>query len=407
MNTTSKPNLGGFRFAASLALVAVLGPSAIDMYLASMPEIATQLSVPYSSVQLTLTVFLMAMGLGQLIFGPIVDAIGRRRPLLAALLVFALASLWASQSASIGSLLTSRFVQGLAAALTLVVVMSSVRDVAKGARAAQLFALLMTIEGLAPVLAPTVGGYVDVHFGWRGVMIVLSAMGLVALLNTIFALPETLPRELRIPLSVSTGIKTYARIGRDKQFLLPALALSSAFFFLFIYIAGASLVYQQHFGLTPDRFGLVFGATGVAVLLGAVTSGRLVKRYGVARLAVGGSFAMAVGAFLALVSAATSLGLPCIVLGMFVAMWGLGVAESTLMSMAMASQHSALGSTAALLGAFQLTISAAATPIAGKIVMLGTEQWLAFILASAGVLVVLTWLSARQAPTSLIELAAH
>lgn len=407
MTHSPEGGTGSFRFAASLALIAVLGPSATDMYLASMPEIAAQLGVPYARVQLTLTVFLLAMGLGQLVFGPIVDTFGRRRPLLAGLLVFALASFWASQTGAIGGLLASRFVQGLAAALTLVVVMSSVRDVAKGARAAQLFALLMTIEGLAPVLAPAVGGIVDVHYGWRGVMVVLGAMGVLALLNTAVALPETLPPAQRLPLRAASVAATYARIARDRQFLLPALALSAAFFFLFVYIAGASLVYQQRFGLTPDRFGLVFGATGIAVLLGAVTSARLVKRHGVARLAMAGACAMAAGALVAAIASATPLGLPGIVLGMFIAMWGLGVAESTLMSLAMGSQHTALGSTAALLGAFQLTISSAATPLAGRIVDLGTQPWLVFMLLSGGVVIALTRMSARQVPADLAELAGH
>nr|WP_312990000.1 multidrug effflux MFS transporter [Comamonas koreensis] len=407
MTTDTHLPASGLRFAASLALIAVLGPSATDMYLASMPEIATELAVPYAQVQLTLTVFLLAMGLGQLLFGPIVDAFGRRRPLLAGLLAFALASFWASQASSIGILLTSRFVQGLAGALTLVVVMSSVRDVAKGARAAQLFALLMTIEGLAPVLAPAVGGYVDVHYGWRGVMVVLGAMGLLVLLNTAMTLPETLPRAARLPLRLRSVASTYLHIASDRQFLLPALALSSAFFVLFIYIAGASLVYQQRFGLSPDRFGLVFGATGVAVLMGAVTSGKLVQRAGVARLAVIGALLMVAGSGLALAAAAAQLGLPGIVLGMFLAMWGLGMAEATLMSMAMGSQHSALGSTAALLGAFQLSISSAATPLAGKVVVLGTTPWLAFMLLASVVLLLLTRLSARQAPATLHALAGH
>lgn len=407
MTQDSNPPGSGLRFAASLALIAVLGPSATDMYLASMPEIASELAVPYAQVQLTLTVFLLAMGLGQLLFGPIVDAFGRRRPLLAGLLAFALASLWASQAPSIGVLLTSRFVQGLAGALTLVVVMSSVRDVAKGARAAQLFALLMTIEGLAPVLAPAVGGYVDVHYGWRGVMLVLAAMGLLVLLNSAIALPETLPRAARLPLRLHSVASTYARIACDRSFLLPALALSSAFFVLFIYIAGASLVYQQRFGLSPDRFGLVFGATGVAVLLGAMSSGKLVQRAGVARLALTGALLMVAGSGLALAAAAAQLGLPGIVLGMFIAMWGLGMAEATLMSMAMGSQHSALGSTAALLGAFQLSISSAATPLAGKVVVLGTTPWLAFMLLASALLLLLTRLSARQAPATLNALAGH
>lgn len=144
----------GFKFLASLALITVLGPSAIDMYLASMPDMAAEPGASSASIQLTLTVFLLAMGFGQLIFGPIIDALGRRRPLLIGISCFIICSVWAAYVTSFDTLLCVRFFQGLAASLTLVVAISSVRDVATGTDAAKLFALLMTIEGLAPVLAP-------------------------------------------------------------------------------------------------------------------------------------------------------------------------------------------------------------------------------------------------------------
>jgi DHA1 family bicyclomycin/chloramphenicol resistance-like MFS transporter len=398
----------GLRLALSLGLVAVLGPAGIDMYLASMPEMAQQMNSSYASVQLSLTVFLLAMGAGQLLFGPLVDMVGRRRPLLAGIVLFIVAALWTSQASTVNELLVARFLQGMGAALTLVVALSTVRDVAEGVRATQLFALLMTIEGLAPVLAPALGGVIDAHFGWRAVMLTLAALGGVALLNTLFFLPETLPVSKR---SAPSGVmRTYLRIASDRQFLLPALALAAAFFFLFAYIGGAALVYQQTYGLAPDTFGLVFGATGSAVLFGAVTSARLVARHGVSRLGVAGTAAMLVGALIALASAMSGPSLAGVVAGMFVAMFGLGIAESTLMSMAMASQQRALGSTAALLGAFQLTIASAATPLAGALAQIGAVPWLTFLCA-LGLLVSLLALLARASARGNIHdgrsLAAH
>jgi DHA1 family bicyclomycin/chloramphenicol resistance-like MFS transporter len=263
----------------------------------------------------------------------------------------------------------------------------------------------MTIEGLAPVLAPALGGVIDAHFGWRAVMLALAALGGVALLNTLFFLPETLPASKR---SAPSGVmRTYLRIASDRQFLLPALALAAAFFFLFAYIGGAALVYQQTYGLAPDTFGLVFGATGSAVLLGALTSARLVARHGVSRLGVAGTAAMLAGAVIALASAMSGPGLAGVVAGMFVAMFGLGVAESTLMSMAMASQQRALGSTAALLGAFQLTIASAATPLAGALAQTGAVPWLMFLCALGLLVLFLARASARGNMHDARSLAAH
>ncbi|WP_308920477.1 Bcr/CflA family efflux MFS transporter [Janthinobacterium sp. J1-1] len=405
MQQHTLPRTGSFGLAASLALVAVLGPAGIDMYLASMPAMARELHTSYANVQLSLTVFLLAMGMGQLLCGPLTDMLGRRRPLLAGIALYIAAALWAAQAGQLHILLLARLLQGLGAALTLVVVMSMVRDVADGVRAAQLFALLMTIVGLAPVLAPAVGGMLDAHYGWRAVMLALASLGALTLLNSALFLPETLPAAKRVP---PTGaLRTYARIALDRAFLLPALALAASFFFLFAYIGGASLVYQHDFGLPADTFGLVFGATGVAVLLGAMASGRLVGRYGVLRLSVAGACAMLGGAVLALAAAALGLGLPGVLPGLFLALGGLGVAEATLMAIAMGSQQRALGSTAALLGAIQMTISSLATPVAAGLAQLGPLPWLLFLTAAGLLVSWLTLVSARSCPLQTASLPLH
>lgn len=403
-HTLSHP-AAGFRLAASLALVAILGPTGIDMYLASMPAMAQELHTSYANIQLSLTVFLLALGGGQLLCGPLTDMLGRRRPLLAGIAVYIVAALCAAQADSLAALLLARLLQGLGAALTLVVVMSMVRDVADGVRAAQLFALLMTIVGLAPVLAPAAGGLLDAHFGWRSVMLALAALGFAALCNSALLLPETLAPARR--MAPKGALHTYRRIAGERAFLLPALSLSASFFFLFAYIGGASLVYQSNFGLPADRFGLVFGATGIAVLIGAMASGRLVGRHGVARLGVAGTLAMLGGAVLALLGAWAGLGVAGVAPGMFIALLGLGVAEAALMAMAMASQTRALGSTAALLGALQMMISATATPLAASLAERGPLPWLLFLTAS-GVLV--SWLAlvnARCDQVARPALASH
>ena len=405
MQQHTLPRASSFGLAASLALVAVLGPAGIDMYLASMPAMARELHTSYANVQLSLTVFLLAMGMGQLLCGPLTDMLGRRRPLLAGIAVYIVAALWAAQADRLQVLLLARLLQALGAALTLVVVMSMVRDVAEGVQAAPLFALLMTIVGLAPVLAPAVGGMLDAHYGWRAVMLALAGLGALTLLNSALFLPETLPAAKRVP---PTGaLRSYARIALDRSFLLPALALAASFFFLFAYIGGASLVYQHDFGLPADTFGLVFGATGVAVLLGAMASGRLVGRYGVLRLSLAGACAMLGGAMLALAAATLGLGLPGVLPGLFLALGGLGVAEATLMAIAMGSQQRALGSTAALLGAIQMTISGMATPVAASLAQLGPLPWLLFLTAAGLLVSWLTLVSARSCPLQTASLPLH
>ncbi|HGL5836798.1 TPA: multidrug effflux MFS transporter [Serratia marcescens] len=385
------------RLSASLALITILGPSAIDMYLASLPDMAQELKASFTHIQLTLTVFLVAMGLGQLISGPIIDAMGRRRPLLFAILIFSVCSIWASWAVTIQMLLYARFMQGLAASMTLVVAISTVRDVSSGTQAAKLFALLMTIEGLAPVLAPAIGGFVDTHAGWRAVMLVLASMGLLAFVNSWFNLPESLPSANRQPLNLVMVLRRYSRLLSDAGFMMPALSLSAAFFFLFIYIGGAPIIYQQHYHLQPDTFGLVFGGTGVAVLLGAISAGHRVTFKSVPSVARQGVILMAVGAVIAGICNMSFVGLPGVITGMFIAMFGLGVAEATLMSMTMSTQKTALGSAAAVLGALQLMLSATATPLAGYLSSQSSAHWLGFMSLFGIVVVILTVLTIRAA----------
>lgn len=395
------------RFAASLAVIGALGPSAVDMYLASLPDIAQEYARSYTQVQLTLTVFLLAMGAGQLLFGPVVDTLGRRRPLLVGLLVFILSSFLAAVAPSLEWLLLARFVQGLGSALTLVVIMSMVRDVAEGARAAQIFALLMTIEGLAPVIAPALGGFLSVHFGWRAIMLVLAALGAAVWLNSFLVLKETLAPEKRLSFQPRAIARTYKYIAADPGFLRPALAVAAVFFFLFAYIGGAALVYQAHFGLSASSFGYVFGGSGVAILLGAISAGRLVSRFGLGTLSQLGAACMLLGAALTLVSAMMAAPLGAVVAGVVLSLFGLGLCESTLMALAMASQERALGSTAALLGALQLMISSSATPLAGAAVESGLLDWAVLLLLSALVVWGLTGWATRNAALASKSMAGH
>ncbi|THU01987.1 multidrug effflux MFS transporter [Lampropedia puyangensis] len=389
--------------AVSLGLIMVLGPASIDMYLPSMPEMAQQFGTEFSAMQLTLTVFLLAMGAGQLLFGPVIDAFGRRWPLLIALVVYALTSAWAAMATSVESLIFARFIQGLASSLAIVTAMSSVRDVTEGVIAAQLFALLMTIQGIGPVLAPAFGGVVGSAWGWRAVFYVLAALGLLVLLNTIFRMRETLPVHKRSNLQLGTVLRTYVSILSSAAFVLPALSLSLVFFFLFFYIGGASYTYQANYGVTPRSFGLIFGATGIAVLLGAMGSAKLVARFKIEKLALLGVLGLLVGAVVSTVSAFTGVGLIGVAAGMFIALCGLGIGEATLMAIALATRNTALGASAAILGAFPLLLGAAATPLAAIVAERGAVQWLLALVAIGIVASGLTWVSVRRVAKSGVQ----
>ncbi|QIC70611.1 multidrug effflux MFS transporter [Acinetobacter indicus] len=390
-------NSVGLKFTISLAIIVALGPAAIDMYLASMPNMAKDLNTSYASTQITLTVFLIFMGLGQLFFGPWSDAIGRKKPLLIGLITYIGASIWAALASNLESLIFARAVQGIGASMAIVVVMSMVRDLTEGAAAAQLYALLNTIVALGPIVAPAIGGVIGAHYGWRGVMFALGGLGIVVLVNTVCTLKESLAVKDRIKLNISSITKIYLNILKNKIFTFNLLALSAVYFFLFAYIGGSAFVYQTNYGLSTEQFGLVFGLTSISLVLGASSSAFFVKKMSIIRLAMIGALVMLVGSVTCIVMHIFNIGLIGTVFGIALGLFGLGILEATLMAIAMESQKVALGSSAALLGAVPMLLSSTATPIAGQLVEVDTLYWLTLLGAIGPLIMLLVFIGARNA----------
>lgn len=388
----------GLKLTISLAIIVALGPAAIDMYLASMPNMAQDLNTSYASTQITLTVFLIFMGLGQLIFGPLSDAVGRKIPLLFGLITYIAASIWAALAFNLENLIFARALQGIGASMAIVVVMSMVRDIAEGAVAAQLYALLNTIVALGPIVAPAIGGVIGAHYGWRGVMIALGVLGILVFVNTLCTLKESLATKDRIKLNMRSITKNYWSILKNRTFSFNLLALSAVYFFLFSYIGGSSFVYQTGYGLSTEQFGLVFGLTSISLILGASSSAYFVKKMDISRLAMIGALVMMIGSATCIMMYMLNVGLIGIVTGIALGLFGLGVLEATLMAIAMDSQQTALGSSAALLGAIPMLLSSTATPIAGHLVEVDTFYWLILLSTIGPLILFLVFMGTRQVP---------
>ena len=363
----------------SLAAVVALGPAAIDMYLASMPQMSTDLKVSYAATQWTLTIFLMTMGLGQLIFGPLSDAYGRRKPLILGIVTYMIAAWMASIATSLEWLITARLFQGLGAATAIVVVMSMVRDVTEEQQAAQLYALLNSIVALGPIIAPAIGGVIGAHYGWQGIMLFLAGLGTLVMINSVFNIPETLQTYQRERIALKSIFLVYINILKQRFFLLQLLALSAVFFFLFAYIGGSSFIYQNNYGLSVEQFGLVFGLTSISLIVGASLSAYLVKKIPLSKLAYLGAFCMSIAGFVCLIAEFFSFGLLGIVSGIACALLGLGILEATIMALAMNSQAQNLGASAALLGAIPMVLASIATPIAGVLVEVHALYWVSLL----------------------------
>ena len=376
-------------FLLALAAVLGVGPFAVDMYLASLPAIGADFAAPSWTVQLTLTGYLVMLGAGQLVAGPVTDACGRRRPLLAGLVVFVAGCLVAAAAPSMAVLVAARMVQGAGAALAFVVINSAVRDRVTGDAATRAFAVLVTVTSVIPMISPAVGGWVSEFGGWRPVFLVLALIGVTALAVVLRWLPESLPAERRTPLAFVPVLRAYAGHLRSRRMLVPLAALAGTFVYLFSYLGGASYVYQDHYGVGESDFGMIFGVTGLASVLGAVMGHRLAYRMSTGRLGVFGMAVMIAGGVLATAAAVLTDSLFLVVLSVGFGLLGLGACEPAFMSLCMTSATTNTGTASALLGATQFLSGALTTALIAFPAVAAPWAWTGSMLGIAALSMVL------------------
>jgi DHA1 family bicyclomycin/chloramphenicol resistance-like MFS transporter len=375
--TGSEPAVGEGRGAATVVrrrwvLVVVLGalstfgPLSMDMYLPSLPTIATDLQAGTSTVQLSLTACVAGLALGQLVAGPLSDSLGRRRPLLFGLAGFVVASVLCAFSPSIHVLLALRLVQGLCGATGLVIARAIVRDLHSGVAAARFFSRLMLVSGLAPILAPLVGGQLLRVTTWRGVFVFLALVGAFIFLAALFGAPETRPAGSRRPQGLGGTAATFGRLLRDPHLIGYALAGGLGFATLFAYISGSSFVIQDIYGASPQLFSAVFAANALGLALLGQVNGLLVGRFSPRRLMTVGLLLNGAAALAVLAGVAANLhGLAPLLVPLFCVVCSQGLIMPNSIALAMQSHPEAAGTASALLGAIQFTLGAIVAPLVG------------------------------------------
>lgn len=249
-----------------LGALITLGPLTIDMYLPALPKIGEELSVSSSVAQLTLTGTLAGLALGQLVVGSLSDSLGRRRPLLAGIVLHMAASVLCFLAPNIAVLGIARGLQGMGASAAAVVAIAVVGDLYSGNTAATVMSRLMLVLGVAPVLAPSLGAAVLLKASWRWVFVALVILAGLLLVMAALALPETLPTSHRRPLKVGGIMRTYGRLLHDARFVILVLVAALGMSGLFAYISAAPFVLQGRYGLDQQMFAAVFAAGAVALI---------------------------------------------------------------------------------------------------------------------------------------------
>jgi MFS transporter, DHA1 family, multidrug resistance protein len=348
----------------ALGLLSAFGPISLDLYLPSLPRITHDLATTAGATQLTLSGSLAGLAVGQLLIGPLSDRIGRRRPLLAGLTGFAVLSVLCAFAPSIGVLVVARIAQGLCGAAGLVLARAIVRDAYPDARIADVFSMLMLVNGLAPVIAPLVGGALLHVLPWRGLFAILAAVGVALGGLSVAALPETLPPERRHQGGLSTLLRAAREMSREPLFRSATTVVVLASAGLFSYISLSSLVLQSRFHLSASEFSLVFALNSVAIVLGGRVSWLLLRRMPASPVLGIGLITMAAGSVSGLIGSMLDLGLPALLASLFVAIGSIGLVLPNATALALLRHGRNAGTASALLGALQYAVGALAGPVA-------------------------------------------
>lgn len=351
-------------FVVVMGFLTMFGPMAIDMYLPALPAIGADLNADQAAVQMTLSIFLIGYGAGQLLWGPLGDRYGRKGPAAVGVALFILASAGCALAPDIWSLTAWRFLHGVGACAAPVIARAMVRDSFDRDRGASVMSLMMLVMGVAPMLAPLAGGQVLDHVGWRGIFWCLCVFGLLAGLGLLTV------KETARPAGNRSGglLSNYALLLLDRRFM--GYALSSGFVFagMFAYISGTPFVYIEHFGVAPEHFGFLFGVNVVALMIANVVNSRLVLRFGVDRMMGWGILATAgIGAVLIITGGFGIGGVFGVAVPLFFYLGALGLVGANGMAGSLAAFPHMAGTASSLSGALQLTIGAIAGGIVGAL----------------------------------------
>ena len=388
---------GSFALTLLLALLTGIGPLSTDMYVPSLPAIGSALHASTEQVQLTISSYLLGFATGQILYGPISDRLGRKPVIMVALVLYGIGSIVCATTQSIEMLAAVRFVQALGGAGAIVLARAVVRDLYSGVRAGRELSLMGAITGIAPIIAPVIGGALQTLFGWRATFVVLVVFAGIVGSTAARLLPETLKYPMAGPFSLTAINTLYRLVLVHPGFLANLAILTTTFIGLFAWISGAPIVMQSaSYGLTPFAFGVTFAVVAAGYIAGTFIAARVMMRLGLDRVIGIGSVAMACGGLI--MAAVVALGLAHVlwfVGAMTIYLVGLGLAMPATMAGALTPFPDRAGTASSVMG-FTQQFGAAITAAAVGF-YLGHSAWpVASVVAIMGSVTFLVWLLTRE-----------
>ncbi len=352
-------------FAITLGLMAGLGPLCIDLYLPALPQLSGSLHISTAVAQLSLTAGLLGLGLGQLLFGPMSDKYGRTGPLALSLLVLFLASVGCSMAQNIDQLLVARLFQGLGGAGGAVLSRAIARDMYHGHELTRFFALLMLVNGVAPIAAPVMGGLLMSLMNWRGIFLVLAGISVLLFILSRLRIHESLAHEHRSQGSVLSAWAALGQVITHRSFMGFCLTQGFMMAGMFAYIGSSPFVLQQLYGMSPQTFSLCFALNGLGLIIASQTSARLSRHFGEYSVLKGGLTLAFVASLCLFIAGLSHAPLAVVLLALFFSIASNAVISTTASSLAMQSQGKRAGSASAVIGVTMFTLGSLSVPVTG------------------------------------------
>jgi DHA1 family bicyclomycin/chloramphenicol resistance-like MFS transporter len=377
------------RQTATLSLISSLGPFQFDMYLPALPALMIYLNTTDTMVQLTITASLLGMASGQLFVGPVIDALGRRRPLLIAMSVFILASIACLLATDVTWMIIARYVLGFSAAAGFVINNAFIRDVATGQNASRLYSTQAAISSLAPVVAPLVGGQLLLLGDWHVVFIFLTGLGAAVLAMAAWLMPETLPVEKRTQLSFKTTFASWGEIFRDRRFVAMAVTGGLLFGQVCVFIAGAPFALQDGFNLTPTEYTYAFAAVTIVMFSANAVNRSLLKRFAsITLLRYGLSQSIFAALFMTTMNVFNLHTLATSIIGFALSISAMGFCMANMLGLAMRDHAARAGTAAGLIGFTNSLGGAIAAPLTSLFFgldIVGVTLFMSILLVTAAV----------------------
>ncbi|WP_407314900.1 multidrug effflux MFS transporter [Pseudomonas sp. nanlin1] len=370
-----------------LGAISAFGPLAIDFYLPGFPAMALAFGTDEKHIQATLAAYFLGLSIGQLLYGPIADRFGRRKPLLFGVALFTLGSLACAFAPTLDLLIGARFIQALGGCAGMVLARAIVSDKCDAVASAKVFSQLMLVMGLAPILAPMLGGVLVNTWGWQWIFILLSLFSASALAAIALGLPESMPaHQPRQPLS--GALKQYVSLLSDRVFVGHALTGGIAMAGMFAYIAGSPFVFIKLYGVPAEHYGWLFGSNAAGFILVAQINARLLAKYGPAFLLSRTVWIyLAGGITLLAVSALQTAQLWPLMVPLFVCIASLGCIIPNASACAMNGQGARAGSASAMMGSLQFSVAAGAASLVG-VLHDGSAMPMAMVISLCGLVAV-------------------